>query len=135
MKNVGIFIFIAVCLAAVLAAAHGLGFFGAGTQGWIAGTATSHTSPVLPGSISRVTMIDVGAAKCIPCKMMAPIMEEFENEYARIADIIFIDVWENPAEGKRYNVQTIPPRFSSTAAARRFIGMWGFWLKSRSLTY
>jgi len=28
-----------------------------------------------------VTMIDLGAKKCIPCKMMAPIMEKMEKEY------------------------------------------------------
>ena len=26
-----------------------------------------------------VTMIDLGAKKCIPCKMMAPIMEKMEQ--------------------------------------------------------
>ena len=29
----------------------------------------------------KVTMVDIGAKKCIPCKMMAPIMEELEKEY------------------------------------------------------
>ncbi|HOP14810.1 MAG TPA: thioredoxin family protein, partial [Lentimicrobium sp.] len=40
----------------------------------------------------KVTMIDLGADKCIPCKMMAPILEELKKEYAGRADIIFIDV-------------------------------------------
>mgnify|MGYP002476647646 CR=1 FL=1 len=45
-----------------------------------------------------VTMIDLGAKACIPCKMMAPILEELEREYDTTgkAAIIFIDVWENP---------------------------------------
>jgi thioredoxin 1 len=34
-------------------------------------------SPIpVPG---MVTMVDLGAKKCIPCKMMAPIMEEMEK--------------------------------------------------------
>jgi thioredoxin 1 len=55
-----------------------------------------------------VTMVDIGARKCIPCKMMAPIMEELEKEYNGKAAIVFIDVWENPAEGKKYRIRSIP---------------------------
>ncbi|MBA3027213.1 MAG: thioredoxin family protein [Desulfobacteraceae bacterium] len=56
----------------------------------------------------RVTMLDLGAHKCIPCKMMAPIIEELQNEYAGRASIVFIDVWKNPDEARRYGVQSIP---------------------------
>lgn len=55
-----------------------------------------------------VTMVDIGAKKCIPCKMMAPIMAELEKEYKDRAAIIFIDVWENPNEGRKFGIQTIP---------------------------
>lgn len=58
----------------------------------------------------KVTMVDIGAKKCIPCKMMAPIMEELEKEYGSTgkAAIIFIDIWENPNEGKKFGVRSIP---------------------------
>ena len=62
------------------------------------------TAPV-PG---MVTMVDLGAHSCIPCKMMAPIMEELEKEYKGKAAIIFIDVWQNEDEGKRFAVSMIP---------------------------
>ena len=39
-----------------------------------------------------VTMVDIGAATCIPCKMMAPILEKLDKEYSGKASIIFIDV-------------------------------------------
>ena len=55
-----------------------------------------------------VTMIDIGAKKCIPCKMMAPILEELEKEYRGSAAIVFIDVWQNPAEGPKYRIRSIP---------------------------
>jgi len=55
-----------------------------------------------------VTMLDIGAHKCIPCKMMAPIMKELEKEYDGKAAIVFIDVWENPAEGPKYRIRSIP---------------------------
>jgi len=55
-----------------------------------------------------VTMVDLGAKKCIPCKMMAPIMVELEKEYEGRAAIHFIDVWENPGEAKRFGIRVIP---------------------------
>ena len=55
-----------------------------------------------------VTMIDLGAKKCIPCKMMAPILERLEKAYSGKAAIIFIDVWKNGSQAKRFAVQAIP---------------------------
>ena len=55
-----------------------------------------------------VTMIDLGAKKCIPCKMMAPILEKMKKEYKGRAEIVFIDVWENPEEVKRFKIRAIP---------------------------
>jgi thioredoxin 1 len=55
-----------------------------------------------------VTMVDLGAKKCIPCKLMAPIIEELVKEYHGRAAIVFIDVWENPDAGPKYGLRTIP---------------------------
>lgn len=55
-----------------------------------------------------VTMVDIGAKACIPCKMMAPIMEELEKEYKDKAAIVFIDVWENPGAGDSFGIKLIP---------------------------
>jgi thioredoxin 1 len=56
----------------------------------------------------KVTMIDLGAKKCIPCKMMAPIMEKMEKAYEGKADIVFIDVWENRQPAQRFKIRAIP---------------------------
>lgn len=55
-----------------------------------------------------VTMLDLGAHKCIPCKMMAPIIEQLKKEYDGRAAILFIDVWQNPNEARKYGIQAIP---------------------------
>jgi thioredoxin 1 len=55
-----------------------------------------------------VTMLDLGAKKCIPCKMMAPILVKLEKAYQGKADIVFIDVWENREQAPRFKVQRIP---------------------------
>lgn len=57
---------------------------------------------------NTVTMVDLGAKSCVPCKMMAPIIEKLEAEYAGKAAIRFVDVWENPEKKAEYNVSAIP---------------------------
>lgn len=56
----------------------------------------------------RVTLLDLGADKCVPCKMMAPILEELKDAYDGRADIVFIDVWKNPDQAKKYGIRAIP---------------------------
>ncbi len=53
-------------------------------------------------------MVDLGAHKCIPCKMMAPILEKLKKAYEGKAQIVFIDVWENHDQGPRFNIRAIP---------------------------
>jgi thioredoxin 1 len=55
-----------------------------------------------------VTMVDLGAKTCIPCKMMAPILTKLEKEYEGRAAIIFIDVWEDNSQAKKFAVRSIP---------------------------
>lgn len=55
-----------------------------------------------------VTMIDLGAKECIPCKMMAPILVKLEKAYHGKAAIVFIDVWENKNQAKRFGIRGIP---------------------------
>ena len=55
-----------------------------------------------------VTMIDLGAKKCIPCKMMAPILAKMEKLYEGKAAIVFIDVWKHNEQAKRFGIRAIP---------------------------
>ena len=55
-----------------------------------------------------VTMVDLGADSCIPCKMMAPILKKMEKKYDGKAAIIFIDVWKQHDQAKRFGIRAIP---------------------------
>ena len=55
-----------------------------------------------------VTMLDLGAKKCIPCKMMAPILEKVEKDYEGKAAIFFIDVWKHRDQLNRFGIRAIP---------------------------
>jgi thioredoxin 1 len=55
-----------------------------------------------------VTLVDLGAGACIPCKLMAPILEKVEKEYAGRAAVVFLDVWKDKAPVKRFGIRAIP---------------------------
>jgi thioredoxin 1 len=55
-----------------------------------------------------VTMVDLGARSCVPCKMMAPILEKLEKEYKGQAAIVFIDVWQDRSQAERFGIRAIP---------------------------
>ena len=55
-----------------------------------------------------VTMIDLGAGTCIPCKMMAPILAKLDKDYQGKAAIVFIDVWKDKGQVDRFGIRAIP---------------------------
>lgn len=92
-------------------------------------TAQAEGLPQVPVA-GMVTMVDIGAKKCIPCKMMAPIIEELEKEYKGKAAIVFIDVWENPEAGTPFGIQIIPTQIFYSADGKEVFRHQGFMEKA-----
>lgn len=63
-------------------------------------------------------LVDVGADKCIPCIMMAPILEQLKKEYAGILHVKFVDAWKNPEEARKYRVRGIPTQIFYNASGK-----------------
>ena len=62
-----------------------------------------------PGAVQALPkLVDLGATKCIPCKMMAPILEDLKKNQADKFDVQLIDVWQNPDTGRKYGIRVIP---------------------------
>ncbi len=74
-------------------------------------------------------LVDLGADKCIPCKMMAPILEGLKNEYAGILNVEFIDVWKNPDAGQKYDIRVIPTQIFYDASGKELFRHEGFFAK------
>ena len=70
--------------------------------------------------------MDLGAAKCIPCKMMAPILEDLKKGYEGRMDVEFIDVWKSPDSGKDYGVKIIPTQIFYSAEGKELFRHEGF---------
>jgi len=80
-----------------------------------------------PGQLPK--LVDLGADKCIPCKMMAPILESLKQEYAGRMDVQFIDVWKNPEAGKRFGVEMIPTQIFYDSRGKELYRHTGFFGK------
>lgn len=74
-------------------------------------------------------LVDLGATKCIPCKMMAPILEDLKKTYAGKMDVQFIDVWENPDAGDPYGIKVIPTQVFYDAAGKELFRHEGFFAR------
>jgi len=75
--------------------------------GTVYGSETPYNLEKIPLK-GMVTMVDLGAKSCIPCKMMAPILEKLEKVYDGKAAIVFIDVWKHRGQAKRFRIRAIP---------------------------
>jgi thioredoxin 1 len=91
----------------------------------VAGGTAAVVETTVP-SAPRPRLVDLGATQCIPCKRMAPILEELKKTYAGTMDVQFIDVWENPDAGKQYGVRKIPTQIFYDAAGKELFRHEGF---------
>jgi thioredoxin 1 len=97
-----------------------------------AGDAVNNTSarkPAKPAAKQLPKLLDLGATKCIPCKMMAPILGELAKEYKGQLDVQFIDVWKDQKAAKKHKIQTIPTQIFYDAKGKEFFRHVGFFPK------
>jgi thioredoxin 1 len=74
-------------------------------------------------------LVDLGAGKCIPCKMMKPILDELKQEYKEQFQVVFIDVWENPDKANEYRISIIPTQIFYDASGKELFRHEGFFSK------
>lgn len=53
-------------------------------------------------------LLDLGADKCIPCKMMVPVLNDLRKQFKGKLKVDFIDVWKNTDAKTKYKIKIIP---------------------------
>jgi len=86
-------------------------------------TAWGEEAPAVP------RLVDLGASRCIPCKMMVPVLEALKQEYSGRMRVEFIDVWKDPDAGKKYGIQIIPTQIFYDAKGKELFRHEGYFAK------
>jgi thioredoxin 1 len=61
-------------------------------------------------NIYKVTFIELGSVRCIPCQQMQPVMKSIREKYGKEVNVVFHDVWTEAGApyAKQYNIEAIP---------------------------
>lgn len=58
----------------------------------------------------RITFIELGSLRCIPCREMQSVMKSIEKKYGNQVKVVFYDVWtpEGKPFAEKYDIDQIP---------------------------
>ncbi|MDY7011365.1 MAG: thioredoxin family protein [Planctomycetota bacterium] len=91
-------------------------------------TATNGARTTLP-TTPLPRLVDIGAGKCIPCKMMAPILDDLKKEYAGRLQVDVFDTDKDPTVGEKYGIRIIPTQIFYDASGKELFRHEGFMSK------
>jgi thiol-disulfide isomerase/thioredoxin len=79
------------------------------------------------------SLVDFGSTGCVPCDMMAPILDELGKKYKGKINVLFIHVGEEPILAERYGIQSIPVQVFFNKAGQEVFRNVGFFAKEKIL--
>ena len=58
----------------------------------------------------KVTFIELGSVRCIPCQQMQPIMKSIQQKFGTQVKVVFHDVWTEAGApyAKQFSIEAIP---------------------------
>ena len=56
----------------------------------------------------KLTLVDFSATWCMPCRMVAPILEKIANNKPDLVNIVKLDIDESEEIARRYRVFSVP---------------------------
>lgn len=74
----------------------------------------------------RPVVADFGRGTCIPCKMMQPILEKLQKDYAGRAEILILDVGEYASLSRKHRIMMIPTQIFFDAKGKEVLRHQGF---------
>ena len=76
----------------------------------------------------KVTFIELGSVRCIPCQKMQSVMKSVGKKYGSQVKVVFHDVWtpEGKPFGKQYGIEAIPTQVFLDENGKEFSRHIGF---------
>jgi thioredoxin 1 len=78
-----------------------------------------------------VTFVELGSVRCIPCKLMQPIMKDIEKDFANQVKVVFHDVWTPEGEpfAASFKIRVIPTQVFLDKEGKEYFRHEGFFPK------
>ena len=82
-------------------------------------------------AVYKVTMIELGSDRCIPCQMTQPVLQEISNQYLGKVRVLFYDVWTTDGRpyAQQYHVNAIPTQVFLDSGGNEYFRHIGFFPK------
>lgn len=76
----------------------------------------------------KVTFIELGSVRCIPCQKMQPVMKSIKEKYVNQVNVVFYDVWtpEGKPFAEKYGIEAIPTQVFFDENGKEFSRHEGF---------
>jgi len=71
----------------------------------------AQTDSIISDSIEyKVTFVELGSVRCIPCQQMQPIMKSIGQKYGTQVKVVFHDIWTQAGApyAQKYGIRAIP---------------------------
>lgn len=87
---------------------------------------SSETASDAVAADPKITFVELGSVRCVPCKMMQPVMSAIEKEFGDQIEVVFHDVWKDAEPGKKYGIRVIPTQVFLDEAGEEFFRHEGY---------
>jgi thioredoxin 1 len=76
----------------------------------------------------KVTFIELGSVRCIPCQQMQSVMKSIETKYGKEVKVDFHDVWTEAGKpwGVKYGIEAIPTQVFLDETGKEYYRHVGF---------
>ena len=101
-----------------------------GSSDWIGATPLEEAL-----SNGKPTVAEFGAATCVPCKAMKPVLEEIVAEYGDKLNLSFTDVRIHTNLTTKYKISLIPTQVFFDTGGQEVTRHVGFWPKEDVLAH
>jgi len=79
-------------------------------------------------TLYKVTFIELGSVRCIPCQQMQPVMKSIKEKYSKQVKVVFHDVWTEAGSpyAKQYGIEAIPTQVFLDETGKEYFRHVGF---------